>query len=123
MNFDWQRKLKRGQVATGFIEIFETNSKNVNIRAIINYFPQFDQFDKNKICSVIVFYECSKIEISDGFFHWINDDIIDLIKENESEYYSKDLNNFEFMMLQNYLCKKLPEIEYFSHGDYSAIES
>ena len=66
----------------------------------------------------MIFWNCKKSEITDGFFHWVMDDIGELIKENEKNLFDSELKNIELIMSQQFFCEKLPEIEYFTRGDY-----
>jgi len=118
MNYEWTRTLEKGQRSKGYIEIYETIAQNINIRAIINYYPKLNEFSNNKICNVTIFYTCEKKDITDGFFHWISDDICELISKQENLKYESGMNNFKTMFTQHFIVKKLPDMEYFSHGDY-----
>jgi hypothetical protein len=121
MNYKWGLKLTEGQQSHGYVQVFETTAEDINIRAIINYFPKLNEFGENKICSVTVTYACKKINITDSFFHSINDDILKLIQNEENQKFEPSLKKFEIMILQNFLVEELPVMEYFSHGDYSVV--
>ena len=46
----------------------------------------------------MIFWNCKKSEITDGFFHWVMDDIGELIKENEKNLFDSELKNTELIM-------------------------
>lgn len=123
MEYEWKKTLAEGQEPIGYIEIYETiaknDEKNINIRTIINYYPKLNEFSNNKICNVTIFYACEKKDITDSFFHWISDDICELISNQENTKYESGMNNFKTMFTQHFFGKKLPDMEYFTHGDYS----
>jgi len=119
MNYSWQKTLSKGQKEIGYIEIYETVANNISIRAIISYFPNLNQFNNNKICSVSIAYSCKNSDVTSGFFHSINNDITQLIQSNEDICFESTMNKFEFMMTQQFFVKKLPELEYYTHGDFS----
>lgn len=123
MDYKWIKTAEEGQNASGYINIFETNAKNINIRSIVNYFPKLNQFGNNKICSVIVMYACTDQDMTKGFFRSINDDILELIQEQESEKFDKTSDKFKIMMTQQFFVDKLPKMEYYTHGDYSVPDN
>ncbi len=120
MDYKWNKVINAGQKAIGYIDIYETNAKGIDIRAIVNFYPNIEQFGDNRICNTTILYSCSKSDITDAFFHFINDDIIKLIQGEETEKFDSTTKKFELMMTQQFFVKELPEMDYFTHGDYSA---
>lgn len=118
MDYEWNLKAKNGQPAIGYQLIYETIADGIPILTTIYCFPKLDQFGNNKIASVSVFWNCDENDITDGFFHWVLDDIGDLIKANENTLFDSQLNKIEIMFTQQFYCKTLPNIDYFTHGDY-----
>lgn len=123
MEYEWKLKTKAGQPAIGYQLVYETVAKNIPILVTIYCFPKLNEFGDNKIASTVIFWNCKKSGITDGFIHWVMDDIGELIKENEKNLFDSELKNIELIMSQQFFCEKLPEIEYFTHGDYFIGES
>ena len=64
-----------------------------------------------------------KMDLAVGDFDSVNNSEYELIKENEKNLFDSELKNIELIMSQQFFCEKLPEIEYFTHGDYFIGES
>lgn len=123
MNYTWTKQIEKGQRAIGYIEIYTTNANGIHIKAIINYFPNLEQFAKNKVCHATVFFESEKQNITDGFFHWIYDDLLYLVSTQENVKFETGTNDFNMMITQTFITRKLPVFGYFTHGDYSKSEN
>lgn len=122
MDYDWIKILDEGQRPIGYIEVYETTAENdIKIRAIITYYPDLNQFSKNRICNVTILFVCEKKDITDGFWHWVLDDITELISNQEEMKFDKEMKKFETMFTQQFFVKELPEMIYFTHGDYSKV--
>jgi len=118
MDYEWIVKKIEGQPAIGYEFICESKTNNIPVMAAIYCFPKLDQFGSHKIATVTIFWECNKSDITDGFFHWVLDDIGQIIKDKEKSIFDESLNPIEIMLTQQFFCKKLPNVEYFTHGDY-----
>ena len=118
MNYKWNVKKIEGQPAIGYEFICEAIANDIPVLSTIYCFPKQDEFGNHKIATVTIFWECERKDISDGFFHWVLDDIGQVIKEKENKLFDISLDNIEIMLTQQFFCKKIPELEYFTHGDY-----
>lgn len=118
MDYEWSVKKIEGQPAIGYNFICETKANDIPIMAAICSLPKLDQFGSNKIATVTVFWKCKKSDITDGFFHWVLNDIGEIIKEKEMTIFDGSLNPIEIMFTQQFFCNNLPNLQYFTHGDY-----
>ena len=118
MDYKWSVKKIEGQPAIGYNFICETIANNIPIMAIIYCFPKLNQFGNYKIATVTVFWECTKTDITDDFFHGVLDDIGEIIQGRDDLVFDESLNPIKIMLTQQYFCKKLPNLGYFTHGDY-----
>ena len=75
MNYIWEKALKEGQKAIGFVEVYTSEIKEKNVKAIINYLPQFPDSNDQKDAHITLFFEGQQTDITDGLFHWMYDDI------------------------------------------------
>jgi hypothetical protein len=57
------------------------------------------------LTTVTIFWECIKSDVTDGFFHWVLEDIGQLIKENEKSMFDESLNPIEILFTQQFFCK------------------
>lgn len=119
MDYNWTIEKENGQPDIGYVFKCTTNADGIQILATVYCFPKLDQFANNKIASVSVFWECEKEKITDGFFHWIMNDIYEIIKCNENSLFDKSLNPLDMAMTQHFFVPKLPNLQYFTHGDYA----
>jgi hypothetical protein len=121
MNYRWEKIEGHGQSAIGFLEIYKSEIDNqASILAVINYLPQlpFSNYEKN--ATITLFYEGTVGSITDGYFHWILDDLSEIIRNNENKMFpNKTDKKIECSMVQFYTVSKLPELNYFTHGDYA----
>ena len=118
MNYNWETTLEKGQTAIGFLEVYESVIKGRNVRALVNYLPQFlDRDEKN--AHVTLFFEGARTELTDGLFHWIYDDLCDIVKSNEAMKYQERGKPFSLLFTQTFLVDNLPEFKYLTHGDYT----
>ena len=120
MNYEWDNIVSEGQPGEGYCDVYNAIVDSISVRIIVSYFPNLKQFNKNKVCSVTAFYACHKKEITSGKFHWIMDDVVELIQEVESERYEPSMSKFNVMMTQHFFVKEMPDMEYSTHGTYSA---
>jgi hypothetical protein len=119
MDYNWEKKLDVGAPHKGYVEIYETVTDRAKVRAIINYLPNLNQFSNNKICHTTLLLTCQKDDITDGYFHWILDDICDLIVLQENIKFPAGMLDFKTMFTQHFFVNELPEMIYFNNGDYS----
>lgn len=120
MTFEWLLKEHHGQYSVGFREVYETKeSEEVSCMAILYYYPQLDSTNNKKIIHLTLFFVGSKQDLSDGLFHWIHDDICELVKIKEGDYYRVSGNPFSIIYSEVCFLKELPILEYYTHGDYS----
>ena len=125
MDYIWSKIEEHGQPAIGFIEIYKSDTDGkANILAIINYFPQLPFSDYEKHATITLYYEGTKNSITDGFFHWILDDLSEIIRNNEDKNFSqKTEKRIEHSQIQFYIVDKLPDLTYYTHGDYAIIDN
>ncbi len=119
--YEWEKIEDRGQLAKGFVQIYVSNADGHNLKAIINYLPQLPDSDQKKRAHVSLFFEGKKENLTDGMFHWIYDDIYELIKLHENDKF-KASEPIEHFITQTLLLDKIPDFSLLSHGDYSGIE-
>jgi hypothetical protein len=124
MDYTWDRIEIHGQSAIGFIEIYKSDTDGkAKILATINYFPQLPFSDYKKEATITLFYEGTKESITKGFFHWILDDLSEIIQNNEDKMYpQKTDKKIEYSQIQFYTVDKLPKLNYFTHGDYTFLD-
>lgn len=119
MTYEWHLKEKHGQLSTGFHEVYESEDEiEESYLALINYLPQIDSINDKRIVHVTLFIANSKHKLSDGKFHWLHDDIGNLIKEKESTYFREESASLSIFFTEIFFVNELPNIEYYSHGDY-----
>ncbi|GGZ39343.1 hypothetical protein GCM10007049_35910 [Echinicola pacifica] len=58
---------------------------------------------------------------TDGMFHWIYDDIYELVKLHENDTF-KGSKPIEHILTQTLLFDQIPDFSLLSHGDYAGIE-
>lgn len=119
--YNWEKVEDRGQPAIGFVQIYVSSADGHNLKAIINYLTQFPESDQKKRAHVTLLFEGKKENLTDGMFHWIYDDLYELIKLHESDKF-KDYEPIEHFMTQTLVLDKIPDFTLLSHGDYSGIE-
>jgi hypothetical protein len=121
MDYKWEKIEGHGQATIGFLEIYKSRPDNrANILAIINYFPQLPFSNYEKSATITLFYEGTKGSITDGYFHLILDDLSEIIINNEDKMFPhKTDKKIEYSQIQFFTVSKLPELNYFSHGDYT----
>jgi hypothetical protein len=119
--YEWEKIEDKGQPAIGFVQIYVSSANGHNLKAIINYLPQFPDSDQKRRAHVTLFFEGKKENLTDGMFHWIYDDIYELIKLYESDKF-KDSEPIEQFMIQTLVLDEIPDFSLLSHGDYSGIE-
>jgi len=121
MNFSWNKIEEYGQPASGFLEMYKSDTGNRGkILAIINSFPQLPFSNYEKHVTITIFFDGIKALITDGFFHWVLDDLSDIIKGNEPHFFQEKTDKkLEHSQVQFYFVSKLPDLEYFTHGDYA----
>ena len=56
MDYKWKKILERGQKAIGFIEIYTSNIEGHNVKAIVNYLPQFLDNSRHRDAHVTLFF-------------------------------------------------------------------
>ncbi len=117
--YEWNLLFEKGQQSFGRVEIYIATIEGFNVKVIINYLPQFISNSKHRDAHVTLFFQGDKKNITDGLFHWIYDDIGRIIKSFEDTIYNKDSKPIEYMLTQLFTVSKLPEFEYFTHGDFS----
>lgn len=70
-----------------------------------------------------LFFEGQQSDITDGLFHWLYDDICEIVKSNEVMMYPHKTMPLSFLLTQTFLLEKLPNLEYLTHGDYACEEA
>jgi hypothetical protein len=118
MNNTWEKALENGQESIGFVDVYTSNVEGKKVKAIINYLPQFQDNNNNKQVHITLFFEGSKSDITDGLFHWIYDDICELIQENIDLRFTRKSEPLDFVYTQTFIVKNIPEFEHYTHGDY-----
>ncbi len=123
MTYEWVLKESNGQALIGFHEIYETDKEeDVSCLALLYYFPQLDSTNNERIVHLNLFFVGSKQELTDGKFHWIHNDICELAKAKETEYFRIPGKQLSIIFSEVYFVDKLPKFEYYKHGDFG-IES
>jgi hypothetical protein len=125
MDYTWNLIDEQGQPPIGFIEMYESPTDGrAKILAIINYFPQLPDSNYEKEATITLFYEGAKETITDGYFHWILNDLSEMITINEDKRYpQKTSKKIEYSQIQFYIVEKLPQLKYYTHGDYAIIDN
>ena len=119
MIYEWQLRETHGQPSTGFHEVYESEGERAeSYLVLINYLPQLDSITNKRVVHAALFIANSDQKITDGKFHWINDDIGTLIKEKESTYFKKESASPSTFFVEIHFVDELPNIKYYSHGDY-----
>ena len=54
-----------------------------------------------------------------AFFHWIYNDIGDIVQGKESEYFNSESEALEYMIIQTLIVDKMPQLDLVSNGDYA----
>lgn len=75
MTYVWHLKEQNGQHSIGFHEIYVAEDNTESYLALINYLPQLESSNNEKIAHVTLFIAGDKQKMTDGRFHWIHDDI------------------------------------------------
>ena len=123
MNYTWRKTFEKGQNAIGFIEVYTSVIKGRNVTAIVNYLPQFPDSSYQKDAHITLFFEGQRADITDGLFHWMYDDICEIVKSNEEMKYQASARALSYLLTQTFLVEKMPDFEYFTHGDYGFTEN
>lgn len=121
MDYNWILKKQSGQPALGYHRIYETNAEGVPILVTIYCLPKLDVLGNKKIATVTVFWGCKEGHITDGFFHLVCNDIGELIKNDEKQLFDNSIpEDIEVMFTEHYYSnnEQLPNIEFFTCGDY-----
>jgi hypothetical protein len=121
MDYKWEKIEDHGQPAIGFIEIYKSDLDNkANALAVINYFPQLPSRGYEQEATITLYYDGTKDSISDGFFHWIFNDLSEIIANNEEKMFQeKTGKKIKHSQIQFFIVDKLPNLIYYSHGDYA----
>ena len=112
MNYEWNKIVdERSCNDIGAVEVYTTvaksNHSQNHVLSIISYPPECISGSVN-IC---LYFKGVKEAITDGYFHWIMNDLADLAMQN----YSGEKPFFT----QTFIVSELPDISYFTHGDFS----
>ena len=118
MNYEWERASERGQKGVGYVEVYNTTAKGHRISSVISFLPQITDHSNKRQVNVCLFFEGKKVELTDGFFHWIYDDIGDIVQEKESEYFNSGSEALEYMITQTLIVDRMPQLDLVSNGDY-----
>ena len=121
MTFNWTVSAKQGQPAIGFVFECKSNDANVPVLALVYCYPNINQFGNNKIANVTVFWQGTKTKVTKSFFHEVLADIGEIIKNDEINLFDGNSLPFDLMMTNQYFVKELPDVTYFTHGDYKVI--
>ena len=101
------------------MEVYNTTAKGHRISAVISFLPQITGRSNQRQVNVCLFFEGKKVELTDGFFHWIYDDIGDIVQEKESEYFNSDSEALEYMITQTLIVDRMPQLDLVSNGGYA----
>lgn len=118
MNSTWERILEEGQKAIGYLDIYTTVFQGNNVKAVINYMPQFPKNSFKKDAHITLYYEGTKSELTDSKLMDIFNDILDIIRTNEANKYPEAANQLSYVLTQVFIVDRIPNIEYYSHGDF-----
>lgn len=119
MNYEWRRVSARGQRGVGNAEVYNTTANGHRISAVISFLPQITGRSNQRQVNVCLFFEGRKVDLTDGLFHWIYDDIGDIVQERESEYFDIDSEELEYMITQTLTVDRMPQLDLVSNGDYA----
>jgi len=119
MNYEWELASKKGQKGIGYVEVHSTIAKDHHVRAVISFFPQITGRSNQKQVNVCLFFEGEKADLTDGLFHWIYDDIGEIVKQKEGEYFVNNSEKLEYMVTQTLLVDRMPQFDLISNGDYA----
>jgi len=95
------------------------HAKDHHVRAVISFFPQITGRSNQKQVNVCLFFEGEKADLTDGLFHWIYDDIGEIVKRKEGEYFDGNAEELEYMITQTLLVDRMPQFDLISNGDYA----
>lgn len=118
MIYEWKKSSKRGQKGVGYVEVHRASVKSNNIHAVISFLPQYTNDEpKRKDVNVCLLFEGKKENLTKGLFHSIFQDIGEIVKNKEGEFFegSQELRP---MITQTLIVDKVSEMELISNGDY-----
>jgi len=118
MENSWVKELEEGQYAIGFVEVYSTKVNGMPLKAIINYFPQLLDDNNKRNISVTVFIVGNKEKITKSLFYEMMNDIGEIVKNSEPLKFNKESPSIPYMITQSFFVEKLPELKYYTHGDF-----
>jgi len=122
MIYKWNLKEQHGQLSIGFHEVYEAEGERAeSYLVLINYLPQLDSINNERVVHTTLFIANSDHKITDGKLHWIHDDLGALIKEKESTYFEKESAPPSIFFTEIHFVEEIPNIKYYSHGDYGIL--
>ena len=119
MNYEWELASKRGQKGIGYVEVHNTVAEGHHIKAIISYFPQITGRPNQKHVNVCLLFEGKKRDLTDGLAHWIYDDLGEIAKQKENDYFERNSEVLEYMITQTFILDRIPQLELIANGDYT----
>ncbi|KAB2915993.1 MAG: hypothetical protein F9K23_09685 [Bacteroidetes bacterium] len=118
MNFEWKKIAERGQLAIGYIDVYELVNKNKAI-AIIYYLPQYDETKQRVMFTLIL--EGDKTNWTEGTISNIFEDAESRIL-NVEHFKFNNYNSLDYMDTQMFTVKSIDNFDYLNHGDYTFIK-
>ena len=112
-----------GQKAIGYIEKYAAVVEGMPIQAIVNYLPEFPSRGKQREAHLTLIVEGVREQITDGLFHRILDDLTDMLVSKQTDFYRDDTVPLKYAFTQWFLVETMPDIQYFTHGEYACEES
>lgn len=107
-----------GQAAYGYVEVYQNEEpKGKRTAVIVYYMPEGLKEHPNARISVTILTELPKDEITDGTFHEIMNDIVDIVKANAAQCF-KHPGNAHYMDTCTMHISNINGICEFTHGDY-----
>lgn len=107
-----------GQAAYGYVEVYQNDEpKGKRSAAIVYYMPEGFNEHPNARVSITVLTGLPNNSITDGTFHEIMDDMVDIVKANASQYF-KHPENAHYMDTCTLHISNIDGLSEFNHGDY-----
>ena len=118
MGYNWESKVSITTEGNGTIDAYQAVADSLEILAILSYSPILPISPKEKHIVALLFIKGEKSNLTDGQFHWIHDDLAEIVENRCGNIYA-ETGSVEFYLTNVLFVDELPNIDYFSHGTYS----
>lgn len=115
----WSLISKKGQEGIGYVEIYQATVETHKAIAVVSYLPQFTDSSKERNVNVCLMFEGQKADITKGLFYEMYNEIGDLVKDKEDEYFTKNKEKLNVIITQTLLLDKMPDFDLLTNGDFS----